>query len=205
MAVFERGLEVGVVAGDDHAFGVGVDVAALELGLAGRVLARGGPVAVIESLLGGFDPWTLGGVLARGLVERLCVAAVAPVAGDLGVLVRGGRLVLGERDLAAGVVDGLRFVRVALEGGTELVGFLAYVWGGPVAQLARALLDVYGELLGAIVTEAALEFLAPPRVGAAAGVVRLGRSASTTYRQKSWRWRDPATSAASPKVVSSPR
>ena len=125
VAVFERGLEVGVVAGGDGAFCVGVEVAALEFGLVGGVLAGGWPVAVVEGLLGGIDLWALGGVLARSLVERSCVAAVAPVAGDLGVPVRCGRLVFGARDLASGVVDGSRFGRVALEGGTELVGFLA--------------------------------------------------------------------------------
>jgi len=108
--VFERGLEVGVVAGGDGAFGVGVEVAALEFGLVGGVLARGGPVAVLDGLFGGVDLWTLGGVLASGLVERSCVAAVAPVAGDLGVLVRGRRCLMGALDLASGVVDVLRFV-----------------------------------------------------------------------------------------------
>jgi len=94
------------MASGDNAFGAHLGFAAFEFCFVGGVLTRSRSVTVLDGLLGGVDLWTLGRPLVSGLVERSCVAAVAAVAGGLGVLVRGGRLVFGARDLRSSADDG---------------------------------------------------------------------------------------------------
>lgn len=85
----------------------------------------------------------------------------------MGASLRGIGHAVGALDFVLGVVEGVGFGRVALDGGTETICFLAQLGSGPVAQRVRPLLDVDGELLGAAAAQQALEPLLPAATVAA--------------------------------------